>query len=144
MVVEVVVPGSALLVPGVAGRTDPLVQERARVLAELDRALLGRPGAPRDAGRGIERVEVRPAAGAGGPASRLVPDLGALGIDPRWSRWSFTGNDDTARGHAGGAATVALLALGAAGWDEPVDVVEAAGAVDRSGSVVVVVRRAEP
>lgn len=108
-------PGSVLLVAGVAGRSDPLAGERARVLDQLAAAL-------RDAGVGAA-VQVR-APGRRERRGRLTPDLGAIGIDPRWSAWAFRGNDSASDGPAGVAATAALLAVGAAGWEGPVDVVE--------------------
>lgn len=131
MVHEVVVPGSLLLVPGVAGASDPLALQRTRVLAELVAALDG-PGA---------RVRVA-APGRAARRGRLRPDLGASGVDPRWAAWTFTGNDAAADGAAGAAATTALLALGGAGWSGPVDVVESVPAPPgRPGAAVVTVER---
>jgi hypothetical protein len=166
MVVEVRIPGSALLVPGVAGREDPLVSRREEVLDEL-RAALGpdpRPTAPR-----APRVEVTASTTSRARRGRLRPDLGALGVDARWSGWAFAGNDaaddgpgtdrpgtdgpgaDGRAARAGVAATVALLALGAAGWSGPVDVLERAAVPGQDapdGAVVTVssdeTRRDEP
>ncbi|PJI94369.1 hypothetical protein [Luteimicrobium subarcticum] len=128
--VDVRVPGTALLVPGVAGRADVLVGERREVLAALRRALGGAPPAH------PAPVTVLAAAGSAG---RPVPDLGPVGVAARWARWSFHGNDATASGRADVPTSVALLALGAAGWDGPVDVVVPHPGHDggRPGDVVV-------
>ncbi|MGC5168236.1 hypothetical protein [Luteimicrobium sp. DT211] len=112
--VEVRVPGDATLVPGVAGRG----HDAAASCALVD--------ALREALQGAVRVRVTvDGASPGSPWSRAVPDLGAQGVDETWVPWRFAGNDDAPGGRrAGVAATVALLALGAAGWAGPVEVLD--------------------
>ncbi|GMA26420.1 hypothetical protein GCM10025864_41790 [Luteimicrobium album] len=108
------VPGDASLVPGVSGRAHDAAASAALV-ASL-----------RDALRGAARVRVVVDGvpdGTASPSCRAVPDLGAQGVDAARVAWRFTGNDDAVRPpRAGVAATVALLALGAAGWAGPVEV----------------------
>lgn len=54
---------------------------------------------------------------------RMRPGLGAVGVEPRWWGWApRAASDDLPT--AGAAASVALLALDAAGWEGPVEVVE--------------------
>lgn len=135
--VRLTVPGAATLVPGVSG---------ARHEAGASRALVA---SLREALRGAVRVHVDVDGGSGGgpgtrepttPWTRPVPDLGALGVDAALVAWRFTGNDDEHAPRAGVAATVALLTLGAAGWDGPVEVREAGPRHGRAGSTVLVER----
>ncbi|HWK90766.1 MAG TPA: hypothetical protein VNR17_00760 [Luteimicrobium sp.] len=126
------VDGDATLVPGVAGRG----HDAAAAAALVE----GLRGALRDATR--VRVVVDGADGAGAVWTRPVPDLGAQGVDAAHVAWRFIGNDAVAAPRAGVAATVALLALGAAGWAGPVEVLDVpsgAGA-GRSGADVQVER----
>jgi len=130
------VPGDASLVPGVSGRARDAAASAALV-ASLREAL-----------HGAVRVRVVVDGAPDGSArssSRAVPDLGALGVDAARVGWRFTGNDDDARPpRAGVAATVALLAVGAAGWDGPVEVDDVAAVrgtpAGRAGSTVLVER----
>lgn len=123
------VDGDATLVPGVAGRGHDAAAAGALV-AELRGALQDATGV---------RVVVDGADDQGtGRWTRAVPDLGAQGVDAAAVAWRFTGNDDAAAPRAGVAATVALLALGAAGWDGPVEVLDVppGPGAGRSGAVV--------
>jgi hypothetical protein len=110
----VALPGTPLLVPGVAGRAVVLARTRAQVLDALGELV-------RDARR-VVVLDV----GARVPAVRrgvMRPALEAAGIERRWWGWSPRGADGDAPA-AGVAASVVLLALGAAGWDGPTEVVE--------------------
>ncbi|ROS77179.1 hypothetical protein [Cellulomonas sp. PhB143] len=115
------IPGTALLVPGAAGRADVLPEARRAVLDALALAL-----APAGSSEnGTDRVVVV----APGPRPRrgaLRPDLAQAGLEPSRLGWAVppSGADDGAGDPAGVAASVALLALAAAGWRGPVDVVE--------------------
>ncbi|MFC8733333.1 hypothetical protein ACFT5B_12820 [Luteimicrobium sp. NPDC057192] len=127
------VPGDATLVPGVAGRGHDAAAAGALV-DELRAALRDAVGV---------RVVVDGADDAAAAAwTRPVPDPGAQGVDAAAVAWRFTGNDDAAAPRAGVAATVALLALGAAGWDTPVEVLDVPSGhrAARAGAVVHVER----
>ena len=135
-VTGVEVPGDASLVPGVSGRAHDAAASAALVASLRD--------ALRDAVR--VRVVVDGAPDGSARASRRpVPDLEAQGVDAALVAWRFTGNDAAAHpARAGVAATVALLALGAAGWDGPVEVDDVAAVrgtrAGREGSTVLVER----
>lgn len=141
----VVVPGSPLLVPGVAGRRDAAGTEvlaaRQATLAALGAALRPPPGSTAThPGDGVT-VHVVPgavttvlpatvAAALSGPARTTTPaaalrGLGALAVNPRWVPWAegLVPDRPAAQDQAPTAAwtpdvavTVALLALAAAGW----------------------------
>ncbi|MFF2623375.1 hypothetical protein [Oerskovia jenensis] len=110
----VALPGTPLLVPGVAGRATVLVESRAQVLDALGELV-------RDARRVV--VVDCGAPRAGDRRGEMRPGLEAAGVDPRWWGWSPR---TAAPGLpvAGVPASVALLALDAAGWEGPVEVVE--------------------
>jgi hypothetical protein len=110
----VALPGTPLLVPGAAGSATVLTRTRAQVLDAL--------GALR---RGAAYVVVLDCSARGAGLRRGVvrPGLEAVGIEPRWCGWGspcVVGEPPV----AGVPASVGLLALGAAGWDGAVEVVE--------------------
>ena len=120
----VAVPGTPLLVPGVAGAAEVLAQSRAQVLDVL-----------RELVRDAQRVVVLDcAARSGGRRGPMRPGLDAAGVEPRWCGWRGRGAAaDLAV--AGLPASVALLALGQVGWDGPVEVVELAASTTAQTAV---------
>ncbi|WP_354506393.1 hypothetical protein [Oerskovia enterophila] len=110
----VALPGTPLLVPGVAGSAVVLADTREHVL-----------GALRDLAAHVDRVVVVALAPRGAPGRRgeLRPALEAVGVEPRWWGWvPPLGSEELPA--AGLAGSVGLLALAGAGWDGPVEVVE--------------------
>lgn len=110
----VALPGTPLLVPGVAGAADVLAETRAQVLDALH-----------ELGRNAQRVVVLDCAArrSGERRGEMRPGLEAAGVDPRW--WGWAPRVSAAGLPAAGVpASVALLALDAAGWEGPVEVVE--------------------
>jgi hypothetical protein len=110
----VALPGTPLLVPGAAGRAIVLARTREHVLEALA-----------DLVRDARRVVVLDA-GTRCPGARrgvMRPALEAVGVDPRWWGWTPGAPSEDAP-PAGASASVALLALDAAGWQGPVEVVE--------------------
>ncbi|WP_265523302.1 hypothetical protein [Oerskovia flava] len=125
----VLLPGTALLVPGAAGAAEVLATTRAEVLAALRRLVASAPA-------GIVLV-------APGERSRhglLRASLGEAGIDGRWLGWREPDATPADRsravrtGTAGVAASVGLLALAGAGNHQEVEVVELTGRHGREGS----------
>ncbi|QDW63064.1 hypothetical protein [Oerskovia sp. KBS0722] len=121
----VALPGTPLLVPGVAGAAEVLAESRAQVLDAL-RELV------RDARRvvvldcGARRVGER--------RGEMRPGLEAAGVDPRW--WGWAPRESAAGLPAAGVpASVALLALDAAGWEGPVEVAELGSATVAAAAV---------
>ncbi len=110
----VALPGTPLLVPGVAGRSTVLVESRAQALDALGELV-------RDARRVV--VVDCGAPRAGDRRGEMRPGLEAAGVDPRWWGW-VPRAAATGLPVAGVPASVALLALDAAGWEGPVEVVE--------------------
>ncbi|MBE7698909.1 hypothetical protein H9623_01130 [Oerskovia sp. Sa1BUA8] len=110
----VALPGTPLLVPGVAGSAEVLAEPRSQALDAL-----------RDLARYAHRVVVLDC-GARRPDDRrgtARPGLEAVGVAPRW--WGWTPRPvEPDLPVAGVATSVALLALDAAGWEGPVEVVE--------------------
>lgn len=110
----VALPGTPLLVPGVAGSAVVLADTREHVL-----------GALRDLVAHVDRVVVVAPAPRGMPGRRgeLRPALEAVGVEPRWWGWAPAPGAEELPA-AGLPASVGLLALAAAGWRGPVEVVE--------------------
>lgn len=110
----VALPGTPLLVPGVAGAAGVLAESRAQALDAL-----------RELVQGARRVVVLDcgARRAGDRRGEMRPGLEAAGVDPRWWGWAPRASA-AALPVAGVPASVALLALAAAGWEGPVEVVE--------------------
>ncbi len=80
----VLLPDTVLLVPGAAGRSDPLAGLRAAALAAFA-ALVDRPSPDRvrviaPARHDRELVGARASLGAAGVPSTLVPEVGPLGV----------------------------------------------------------------
>ncbi|NMR19515.1 hypothetical protein [Cellulomonas fimi] len=125
----VLVPDTALLVPGAAGRAVVLDEIRAAALEEVrdmvatapDRVVVVAPGA-------ADRVV----------AGRVVASLAAAGVDDAALGWRATGGSAPERGAdepmASTATSVALLLLAAAGWSGPTTVVETAVSVETAAS----------
>ena len=121
----VLVPDTALLVPGAAGATDVLADVRAAAL-----------GAARDL---VDAAPARVVVVAPGPVERtrtgpFVPSLTAAGLEDARLGWAprRVPPDGTATRVHAPAASVALLLLGAAGWTGPVTLAEVtAGAPGR-------------
>ncbi|MCM3535966.1 hypothetical protein M3693_17250 [Cellulosimicrobium funkei] len=122
----VVLPGTALLVPGAAGAASvlgPVRDAALAALADLVADRLGVAAAP-------AVVVVAPGVeGTRGPARASLAAAGVADrwIDPAWA----AATRPLDRPVAGTAASVALLALAGAGWTGPVDVVELGGAATR-------------
>ncbi len=110
----VALPGTPLLVPGVAGSAVVLADTRGQVLSAL-----------RDLAAPVDRVIVVVVAAQGLPARRgpLRPALEAVGVGPRWWGWAPTPGTEGLPA-AGLSGSVGLLALAGAGWQGPVEVVE--------------------
>lgn len=125
----VVLPGTALLVPGAAGAASVLGPVRESALAALADLVADPPGG---AG-GSSVVVVAPGAARARGAARA--SLAAAGVADRWidPAWAAA-TRPLDRPVAGTGASVALLALAGAGWTGPVDVVELGGAVTRSAA----------
>ncbi|MGX1574435.1 hypothetical protein [Cellulosimicrobium funkei] len=125
----VVLPGTALLVPGAAGAASvlgPVRDAALAALADLVADRLGVAAAP-------AVVVVAPGVeGTRGPARASLAAAGVADrwIDPAWA----AATRPLDRPVAGTAASVALLALAGAGWTGPVDVVELGGAATRSAA----------
>ncbi|MBX9244547.1 hypothetical protein ICW40_06960 [Actinotalea ferrariae] len=116
----VLIPDTALLVPGASGRAAVLDEERA-VAASALRALLA--VAPDD----VVLVVPGPAGGAPDVADAPPPTLGGAGLpDDLLRAGAAVGTEPRPR--AGLATSVGLHALGAAGWTGRVRVLTAAGA----------------
>lgn len=121
------VPDTALLVPGAAGRAVVLQEVRA---AALDAA-----------GQVVRALPDRVVVVAPGPVDRTIVgpgrvSLAAAGIDDAALGWVRTGHRDDGSSREGATpdgagpatgASVALLLLAQAGWTGPVTVVEVAG-----------------
>ncbi|MFI2104731.1 hypothetical protein ACH436_15645 [Isoptericola sp. NPDC019693] len=127
----VVLPGSALLVPGAGGGADRLGDVRRAVDAALDRLVLAAV-APAATGRDGDAplVVLAPAPrGSAGGFGRRRPSLAGAGVADRWvpavAAWAGSGPDPAPPAHV--PASVALVALGAAlrraGADGRADVV---------------------
>ncbi|MFE4465977.1 hypothetical protein ACFRCR_12755 [Oerskovia sp. NPDC056781] len=110
----VALPGTPLLVPGVAGAAEVLADSRAQVLEalrELVRDARHVVVLDCEARREVER------------RGEMRPGLEAAGVAPRW--WGWVPRASAAGLPAAGVpASVALLALDAAGWEGSVEVVE--------------------
>ncbi|RXR27833.1 hypothetical protein EQW78_05255 [Oerskovia turbata] len=121
----VAMPGTPLLVPGVAGRAEVLAGTRAQVLDALG-----------ELSRDARRVVVLDcgARRAGERRGAMRPALEAAGVDRRWWGWAPRASADGLPA-AGVAASVALLALDAAGWQGPVEVVELGSATVPAAAV---------
>ncbi|MCK9795569.1 hypothetical protein M1843_17630 [Isoptericola sp. 4D.3] len=130
----VVLPGTALLVPGAGGGTDRLGEVRRAVGDALDGLLasLG-PGPQEDGALAVLAPAPR---GASGRSGRLRPRLAGAGIADRWLP-DVAGWPATPAPAAHVPASVALLALGAA-------LVRAGRGGARSGVVVVEVAGCGP
>ncbi|MFF8344316.1 hypothetical protein ACF049_17870 [Cellulosimicrobium funkei] len=125
----VVLPGTALLVPGAAGAASVLGPVRDAALAALADLVAGPPG---EAGASAVVVVAPGAARARGAARASLAAAGVADrwIDPAWA----AATRPLDRPVAGTGASLALLALAGAGWTGPVDVVELGGAVTRSAA----------
>ncbi|MHA7617704.1 hypothetical protein ACX12M_04240 [Cellulosimicrobium cellulans] len=125
----VVLPGTALLVPGAAGAASVLGPVRDAALAALADLVAGPPD---EAGATAVVVVAPGVEGTRGPARASLAAAGVADrwIDPAWA--AATRPFD--RPVAGTAASVALLALAGAGWTGPVDVVELGCAATRSAA----------
>lgn len=125
----VVLPGTALLVPGAAGAASVLGPVREAALAALADLVAEPPG--RAGASSV--VVVAPGAARARGAARA--SLAAAGVADRWidPAWAAA-TRPLDRPVAGTAASVALLALAGAGWTGPVDVVELGGAVTRTAA----------
>ncbi|MFJ1510664.1 hypothetical protein [Cellulosimicrobium funkei] len=125
----VVLPGTALLVPGAAGAASVLGPVREAALAALADLVAEPPG-----GAGASSVVVV-APGAARARGAARASLAAAGVADRWidPAWAAA-TRPLDRPVAGTAASVALLALAGAGWTGPVDVVELGGAVTRTAA----------
>ncbi|MET7135249.1 hypothetical protein MT994_14145 [Cellulosimicrobium sp. MI9406] len=125
----VVLPGTALLVPGAAGAASVLGPVRDAALAALADLVAGPPD---EAGATAVVVVAPGVEGTRGPARASLAAAGVADrwIDPAWA--AATRPFD--RPVAGTAASVALLALAGAGWTGPVDVVELGGAATRTAA----------
>lgn len=125
----VVLPGTALLVPGAAGAASVLGPVRDAALAALADLVAGPPG---EAGASAVVVVAPGAARARGAARASLAAAGVADrwIDPAWA----AATRPLDRPVAGTAASVALLALAGAGWTGPVDVVELGGAATRTAA----------
>ncbi len=128
----VVLPGTALLVPGAAGAASVLGPVRDAALAALADLVAGPPG---EAGASAVVVVAPGAARARGAARASLAAAGVADrwIDPAWA----AATRPLDRPVAGTAASVALLALAGAGWTGPVDVVELGGAATRTAAGVI-------
>ncbi|MCB7137750.1 hypothetical protein [Cellulosimicrobium marinum] len=118
----VVLPATPLLVPGAAGRADVLVATRQDVLAAL-RPLVGHDVvvlAAGSHGAGVVRGARRATLAAAGVADARLGD--------GWRPGPADAGQETSVA-AGTGASVALLALAAAGVGRPADLVELGGAV---------------
>ncbi|MBD5788129.1 hypothetical protein IF650_18380 [Cellulosimicrobium terreum] len=111
-----VLPGSPLLVPGVAGRATVLRDTREAVVATL-RELVA------DAEPGTVVVVAPGPHDARGPARA---SLAAVGVLDTWveGAWGRAATLPGVPRVAGPAASVALMALAGAGWTGPVETVE--------------------
>lgn len=118
----VVLPGTALLVPGAAGAASVLEPVREAALAALADLVADLPA---DGGESAV-VVVAPGTARARGAARA--SLAAAGIADRWidPAWAAA-TRPLDRPVAGTAASVALLALAGAGWSGDVDVVELGG-----------------
>jgi hypothetical protein len=125
----VVLPGTALLVPGAAGAASVLGPVREAALAALADLVADPPGGA----CASSVVVVAPGAARARGAARA--SLAAAGVADRWidPAWAAA-TRPLDRPVAGTAASVALLALAGAGWTGPVDVVELGGAVTRTAA----------
>ncbi|MFE9235361.1 hypothetical protein [Cellulosimicrobium funkei] len=125
----VVLPGTALLVPGAAGAVSVLRPVRDAALAALADLVADPPG---EAGASAVVVVAPGAARARGAARASLAAAGVADrwIDPAWA----AATRPLDRPVAGTAASVALLALAGAGWTGPVDVVELGGAATRTAA----------
>ncbi|MEV8028909.1 hypothetical protein [Cellulosimicrobium funkei] len=125
----VVLPGTALLVPGAAGAASVLRPVRDAALAALADLVAGPP----DEAGASAVVVVAPGAARARGAARA--SLAAAGVADRWidPAWAAA-TRPLDRPVAGTAASVALLALAGAGWTGPVDVVELGGAATRTAA----------
>ncbi|WP_144722829.1 hypothetical protein [Cellulosimicrobium sp. TH-20] len=125
----VVLPGTALLVPGAAGAASVLGPVRDAALAALADLVAGPPG---EAGASAVVVVAPGVEGTRGPARASLAAAGVADrwIDPAWA----AATRPLDRPVAGTAASVALLALAGAGWTGPVDVVELGGAATRTAA----------
>jgi len=122
----VVLPATPLLVPGAAGRAHVLDDARRAVLDGLAALADDRPVVVVGAGARGEGVESAPAT-----ASLAAAGVADAWLDPVWT--DPFGADPVGAGSVGTAglgASVALLALGAAGRRAGVEVVELGDAVD--------------
>jgi hypothetical protein len=117
LVAAALVPPTALLVPGAAGRADVLADERATALDAV-RILV-------DAGP--EVVVVVPPGTGPVALGRLRPSLAAAGVDDAALDWSPRPTRGAGRGRRVDdvAAAVGLLLLDHAGWGGPVEVLPA-------------------
>jgi len=115
------VPGTALVVPGAAGRAEVLADVRADVLEALGRVLATGPR---------EVVVVAPARSDRTLDHPGRPTLAAAGIPDAVLGWPPAGDDaDAVTGAPPGVpASVAMLALARAGWTGPVRVAEVGSA----------------
>lgn len=121
----VALPGTPLLVPGVAGAAEVLAESRAQVLEAL-----------RELVRDARRVVVLDCGARwdGERRGEMRPGLEAVGVAPRW--WGWVPRASSAGLPAAGVpASVALLALDAAGWEGPVEVVELGSATVPAAAV---------
>lgn len=106
----VLVPDTALLVPGAAGAAHVLVDERAAAVEAT--AVLA----------GVDRILVVPV-GDGPPsdAASAAPGLAGAGIDERFLAWSTS----RTRPEWGVAASIGLMLLSQTGWSGTTEVVPA-------------------
>ncbi|MCV2393457.1 hypothetical protein OEB99_03980 [Actinotalea sp. M2MS4P-6] len=114
LVAAVLIPPTALLVPGAAGRADVLVEER-RVAREAVAGLVA---------AGPEAVVVVVPGATRLAGTDLRPSLSAAGVGDRWS----VGSENQGPVVTDVPASVALWLLAQAGWGGPVEVIGVAGA----------------
>ncbi|MGW6266953.1 hypothetical protein [Cellulosimicrobium funkei] len=128
----VVLPGTALLVPGAAGAASVLGPVRDAALAALAALADLVAGPPDEAGASAVVVVAPGVEGTRGPARASLAAAGVADrwIDPAWA----AATRPLDRPAAGTAASVALLALAGAGWTGPVDVVELGGVATRTAA----------
>lgn len=126
LAIAVLVPETALLVPGAAGRAPVLAEVRRAAVEAATTLVQGRPD---------RVVVVAPAAQDRRLESPHRPSLASAGVGDTVLAWSMPDDDrPVAEGARGPArptvgASVALLLLAHAGWTGPVTVVEVASPV---------------
>ncbi|NLF05646.1 MAG: hypothetical protein GX593_11695 [Actinomycetales bacterium] len=131
MPTALIVPETALLVPGVSGRTSVLEQVRVAALAAARRLVADAPA---------RVVVVGPAArGRTADAATLCASLAPLGVHERHLGWPApccAGDHESGATRAAPSTAVGLRLLAEAGWAGPTTVVELASDDDGAGGEV--------